>query len=524
MKTFKLTIQQANKKKILNIEEGSLLSRTLPDHGIPLDTPCGGYGSCGKCRITYLSTPPDPTPAEKKNILPESLKKGLRLACQHHVTEDTSIKIEELPEKKSLHILSDGIDLEGELDPDIPEGVSLNKPLGLAVDMGTTTLVLTLHDLKSGKRLGLRSAPNPQSLYGTDIISRATAATESPNEAKALQRLMIEKINDLIRDMTDTPRDIVHVVMAGNTVMSHLFLGLSMDSLVTAPYIAPVTDMQVLESKESGLTIHPRGKVSLLPCIGSFIGGDISADLLVCREILPEDVTYLLMDLGTNCEIVLKTPEISVAASAPAGPVMEGAGITCGMQAEAGAVSDLFFNGDGRFQAVTIDNEPAKGICGSGLIHSIHTLWKQKRITDDGRFVENIHKKGFMIDKNVYLSPRDIRAYQMAKGAIAATRKMLLQDAGLSVQDLDYLVLAGGFGHYIRPEAGMETGIFPRLPADAFLYLGNGSLGGCELILKNKQTVPVIQRLAQNTRHSELAGRPDFQEMYVGNMGVTGDA
>lgn len=523
MKTFKLTLQEQGQKKILILEEGTLVSRALQDHGIPLDTPCGGYGSCGKCRIRYLSSPPEPTPAEKKYLPQESLDHGIRLACQHRITENLRIHIEEAVAPEGLHILSDGIQLESELNPDIPDGMFIKNPLGLAVDIGTTTLVVTLYDLKSGKRLGIRSRANPQSKYGADIISRANAATESAQDAKILQELIIRAINHLIRELTKRPQDIVHVVMAGNTVMTHLFLGLSMDSLVTAPYIAPVTDMQVLDGKSSGIAIHPQGKITVLPGIGSFIGGDIAADLLICREILPQNATYLLMDLGTNCEIVLKTPEFAVAASAPAGPVMEGAGITCGMQAKPGAVSDLFFDGKGRFQAVTIDHQAARGICGSGLIHSIHTLWKQKLITDDGRFVEKNSPKGFRIDNHVYLSPQDIRAYQMAKGAIAATRKMLLQDAGLSSQDLDFLVLAGGFGHYIRPDAGIETGIFPNLPEDAFIYLGNGSLAGCELILKNKDYVPILQQLAKETHHSELAGRPDFQEMYVMNMGVTRD-
>jgi len=523
MNTFKLTIREQGQDKTLTVQEGIQISRALQDHGIPLDTPCGGYGSCGKCRVRYLSSPPLPTPAEKKNIPQEFLDHGIRLACQHHMTEDIWIKIEEIVNKKGLHILSDGIELESRLNPDLPGGICIKNPLGLAVDIGTTTLVVTLHDLKSGIRLGIQSRTNPQDKYGTDIISRANAATESVENAKTLQKVIIKAINNLIQDLTNQPQDIVHVVMAGNTVMTHLFLGLSMDSLVTAPYIAPFTNMQILKGAFSGLSMHPQGKITVLPGIGSFIGGDIAADLLICREILPQNATYLLMDLGTNCEIVLKTPEFSVAASAPAGPVMEGAGITCGMQAEPGAVSDLFFNGNGRFQAVTIDNQAVRGICGSGLIHSIHTLWKQKLITDDGRFVEKIPQKGFRIDKNVYLSPQDIRAYQMAKGAIAATRKMLLKDAGLSPQDLDFLVLAGGFGHYIRPDAGMETGIFPCLPEDAFKYLGNGSLAGCELILKNKDYIPAIRQLAKETNHSELAGRPDFQEMYVRNMGVTSD-
>ncbi len=371
MKQRRLTITVKDKKRSFPAEKGSCLSQEIQKTGIPLETPCGGYGTCGKCRVIYLNDPPSPTPAEKKNISPAGLKNGIRLACQHRLTKDTHIRIEEDLHEKAIHILTEGVELDVDLIPDIPEGWKEKPALGLAIDLGTTTLVVTLFDLKTGKRLGLMTGHNPQNRFGADIISRATAATETRDTLKALQTLILEALNSMIKKLSDTPDKIIHAVLAGNAVMSHLFLGIPMDSLVTAPYIAPVTDMQVLDGETSGLNIHPRGKVTILPGIGSFIGGDLSADILVCREMLEPEATFLLMDLGTNCEIVLKTPEFSVAASAPAGPVMEGAGITHGMQAEGGAVSDLLLNRNGHFQPVIIGNQKAKGLCGSGLIHII---------------------------------------------------------------------------------------------------------------------------------------------------------
>ncbi|HDT12396.1 MAG TPA: DUF4445 domain-containing protein [Candidatus Marinimicrobia bacterium] len=524
MKKFTLTLHVRNKIHFFQITKEENILSILEREGIKISSPCGGYGSCGKCCIHYLSPPPEPTPAEIKNLTDDELDKGIRLACQHTISKNTDLKSVNDKQANNLQILSKGLVPEHRLEPDIITKPEYGQQSGLAIDIGTTTLVISLFDLKTGRRLGLATARNPQERFGADIISRATAATESPENLKTLQVLLIQKLNKLIKTLTGKPETIVHTVIAGNTVMSHLFLGISIDTLVTAPYIAPFTEMKSLDGNSSGLCVHPQGKVTILPGIGSFIGGDISADLLVSQVVLPEHSRYLLMDLGTNCEIVLMTPNFAVAASAPAGPVMEGSGIAFGMQAEPGALSDLVYDKNNEFQLVTIGNRKVRGICGSGLIHTIHTLGKMNVISPDGRFNTGTpyadRKNGFRIDKRIRLTPKDIRAYQMAKSAITSTWKLLLQDSGMTCDDLDYLVIAGGFGHYIRPEAGIELGLFPKMQPDAFLYLGNGSLTGCELVLRNKKFIPDIISLAEKTQHSEMAGREDFQETYVGNMGV----
>jgi|GEM_PF-1101351 len=524
MKKFTLTLHIRNNTITFQLLKRENIHTILNREGIKNSSPCGGYGSCGKCRIKYLTTAPAPTPAEIKYISEDVLNQGIRLACQHSISENTELRILEDTYAEGLHILTEGLALEPELDPYIIATPENEQILGLAVDIGTTTLVLALYDLKTGKRLGLKGFKNPQERFGADIISRATAAVESRKNRETLQTLIIHKLNELIKSLTNKPESIVHTVIAGNAVMTHLFLGIPMDTLVTAPYIAPVTEMSVLNGESSGLRVHPRGNVTVLPGIGSFIGGDISADLLVCREILPQNANFILMDLGTNCEIVLKTPDFSIGTSAPAGPVMEGAGIRYGMQAEPGALSDLIFHKNNGFKPVTIGNRKVRGICGSGLIHSIHTLSKVGIISPDGRFNTGTpcadREKGFMVEGKIYITPQDIRAFQMAKSAIASSWKLLLQDTGMTTHDLDYLVLAGGFGHYIRPEAGAELGLFPQIRPDAFIYIGNGSLTGCELILRNKKFIPEIVSIAGETRHSEMAGREDFQETYVENMGI----
>ncbi|MDD5583084.1 MAG: ASKHA domain-containing protein [Candidatus Marinimicrobia bacterium] len=525
MKKVALTLYTPHKRHTIFVPAGLALHKAIQQGGFSLTTTCGGYGTCGKCRVLYHKNPPPPTPAEQKHLSPEELKKGIRLACQQSVTKDTFIEIFEETTRFGLHILSEGLLPDVPLNPEIPVKASSQSLYGVAIDLGTTTLVVSLYDLKTGQRLKSVSGQNPQESYGVDIITRATAATESKETQNILQKLILQKINEFLYQLTENPETIVHAVLAGNTVMTHLFLGISMDSLLTAPYQAPVTDMQIIKGKSSGLAIHHQGIVTLLPGIGSFIGGDIAADLLICHEILPQNATYLLMDLGTNCELVLSTPQKTIAASAPAGPVMEGAGITHGMQAEPGALVDLLAVDKEHFIPITLENKKIRGICGSGLIHTIHTLWKENIISEDGRFVSGIscvdEKKGVKISEDIYLTPQDIRAFQMAKAAISATWQLLLKAMSLSVKDLDYFVLAGGFGHYVRPLAGIDMGIFPPLSSESFVYLGNGSLAGCELVLKNKTYTPIIQHLAKEAIHHELAGRKDFQEMYIRNMQLT---
>ncbi|MCD6337057.1 MAG: DUF4445 domain-containing protein [Candidatus Marinimicrobia bacterium] len=523
MKKINVIIHINGTTKSLMCYPGRHISEILQKNDIPLSTPCGGYGTCGKCKIKFNSTSPVPSPADIKQFSEKELKNGHRLACQHILHTDTEISLDNTS-LQGQHILTDGIQLDIKLDPEIKAEETTEPIYGAAIDLGTSTIAVSLIDLKNGGRLGKEAAPNPQSVYGSDIITRATAAVDSINVMQELQRLIVEKINELLKKLTDNTKYIYHIVLAGNTVMSHLFMGEPLDKLIIAPFKAPITDMQILEAKTFGIDIHPKGRITILPVIGSFIGGDIAADLLVSEELFSDDKNILLMDLGTNCELVLKTPKGMIAASAPAGPVMEGAGIEHGMLAEPGAISDLIFDKQKHFQPVTIQNETVKGICGSGLIHSIHLLWSKDIILPEGRFSSQSSfadpEEGFAFNEEIKLFPGDIRAFQMAKSAITSSWKILLSFLDIREEDLDYVVLAGAFGHYIRPEAGIDLEIFPPLDKEKFIYLGNSSLTGCEMILKNKKFTDRIQKIATKTEHKEIATCEDFQEIYALNMGL----
>ncbi|MDZ7820446.1 MAG: ASKHA domain-containing protein [Candidatus Marinimicrobia bacterium] len=229
-------------------------------------------------------------------------------------------------------------------DSDIPLKGKTGPVYGAAVDLGTSTIVASLIDLRSGERTGPVSAPNPQAGYGSDIITRATAALSSEKVREALRELAAGAINRLLQRLHKDTGQIYRLVLGGNAVMTHLFAGEPLDALMTAPYRSAFTDMRTFAARETGLRLHPAAKVTVLPAIGSFIGGDISADLLVCRELFNGKKNLFLMDLGTNCELVLQSPNGVKAASAPAGPVMEGAGIAYGMSAGPGAITDLVYD------------------------------------------------------------------------------------------------------------------------------------------------------------------------------------
>ncbi|MEA3392193.1 MAG: ASKHA domain-containing protein [Candidatus Marinimicrobia bacterium] len=527
MKKLNVILHINGTTEALTCSKGLLISEILQKNDIPLSTPCGGYGTCGKCKIKFNSPSPAPSPADIKQFSEKELKNGLRLACQHTLHADAELSLDNALLQGRLHILTDGIQLDVTMDPVVITKKTSEPVYGAAIDLGTSTLAVSLIDLKSGERLGKEASPNPQSIYGADIITRATAAVGSGNVMQDLQYLVIKKINELLKKLTDNRTHIQHIVLAGNTVMSHLFMGEPLNELIMAPFETSITDMQILEAKAFGIDIHPEGKITILPIIGSFIGGDIASDLLVSEELFSDDKNILLMDLGTNCELVLKTPKGMVATSAPAGPVMEGAGIVHGMLAQPGAISDLIFDEKNGFQPVTIQNEATKGICGSGLIHSIHLLWSKGVLLPEGRFSSQSSfadpKKGFAFNKQIKLFPEDIRAFQMAKSAITSSWKFLLSLFEIEEKDLDHVIMAGAFGHYIRPEAGVDLDIFPSLDKEKFIYLGNSSLTGCEMILKNRRYVKQIREIAEKTEHKEIATREDFQELYAFNMGLGKD-
>ncbi len=423
------------------------------------------------------------------------------------------------------------------------------KMYGLAIDLGTTTLAIALIDLHNGATLGIEADTNPQSQMGDDLISRVALITQDINQLSVLRRKVVAALNRLVHRLLKknniNPKHVYSAVLAGNTVMNHIFAGVDPSSIAQIPFAPVFKKMQKFNASSLMLKMNPEAMVSLLPNIGGFVGGDTIADLLVANSDSDESARRLLLDIGTNCEVVLQYGGRILAASAPAGPALEGMTIECGMRAEAGAIADVDFT-DGILQLQTIDDQPARGLCGSGLIHIIDAFVQSAIIATDGRIadpetipdtaVREFLKKRLAYkedgslriyllekrsghDSGIYLSQKDIRQFQLARAAIATTWLLLCEIAGCSPDNLGEVQIAGGFGNYIRPDALRNLGIIPNLPA--VRSLGNAALEGARMALFNKKTLQKAGRMFSKIRFKELAAQENFQQVYVEQLQLT---
>jgi uncharacterized 2Fe-2S/4Fe-4S cluster protein (DUF4445 family) len=430
---------------------------------------------------------------------------------------------------------------------DIEGGDKVEHAYGLAVDLGTTSLVASLHHLPSGETLGIASSINPQVRFGADLISRLTYLSREKNGLLHLQQVIIQAINSLIEELCGSYdislRNLYILTVSGNSGMNHLLLGIDPQSLALAPYTPVFKELREEKGRDLGLEVNEQAIVMVLPNLGGFVGGDVLADMLVAGFGQGDRTIKLLIDIGTNCEVVVETGAVRLTASAPAGPALEGSCISFGMRAEPGAIYDAHWQGN-ELLVDTIDNEPARGICGSGLFHLIDALMQKKIIQSNGKWatVDDLNNEtvtGFYRQKmgthngevavllcgvltgakrNVYLTQGDIRAFQLAKSAITSAWQVLCGLARIQPSAIDEVYIAGAFGNFIRSRAAINLNVVPRIDINRIHFIGDASLEGSRRVLLNDQELNRIEKLAATTQFIELAGRTDFQELYVHNL------
>ena len=397
-------------------------------------------------------------------------------------------------------------------------------PYGAAFDIGTTTVVGYLINLTTGKVCAVASTMNPQVQFGADVIMRANYALE--HGTKELSSCIQTAINKLIGQLTkeaEIERNLIYqVIIAGNTCMHHLFLGISPASLVHAPYNPAVSQMLDLKASDFSLSIHPNGRLIMLPDIAGFVGADTIGCLLCVRPDLKEEIT-LTIDIGTNGEMVLGNREHLVTCSTAAGPAFEGAKIECGMRGAAGAVDHVHFeNGDWKY--TTIENEKPVGLCGSGLIDLTAELLKNHLIDSSGKFIQS--KSSFTLIEpdesrnfnGVYLTQKDIREVQLAKAAIAAGIESLEQELGITEDQISKVYIAGAFGNYMNPQSACEIGMIPFHLKDKIVPVGNAAGEGAKIALINEEELLYADKLAKKISFVELAASEDFQDCFVDNL------
>ncbi len=425
----------------------------------------------------------------------------------------------------------------------IEPGDTSDQLFGIAFDIGTTTIMGSLLDLQKAEVIAVTATTNPQNIYGADVISRINHASEGKHELKQLQDKVIEAANEIIKDLlkqTKIARDRVYEIIAvGNTTMSHLFMGVDPTYLAPAPFIPAYSRALEVEASELGLDINPAGRVTFLPNIAGYVGSD-TLGVILATEMDKRTSNCAAIDIGTNGELVLAANGRLMACSTAAGPAFEGAQIKQGMRASAGAVEAVQFI-DSDFVIDTIDDAPAIGICGSGLIDSAAALVDAGLIDKTGRLINPEDNPDQAPDKfkkrikqgdnglefilvpgsdsetgeDIVLSQGDLRELQLAKGAIYAGLKILLKEAEVKEEDLDEVLLAGAFGNYVRKESALTIGLLPRLAPEKITAVGNAAGDGSRMALASKSIRERAFALPGKVEHLELSTRQDFQEIFV---------
>lgn len=422
----------------------------------------------------------------------------------------------------------------------IEPGDTSSANYAVAIDLGTTTVVATLLDLGTGTPVAVKSMLNKQQPFGADVISRISATMMDPEALGIMQNLGLETLNELIAEVCDeagiSTNNVYETAIAGNATMIHLLLGVDPEPIGVAPFIMAVKEWPEYTAAQIGLAVHPGARTYLFPAFGAYVGGDIVAGVLATGMDRDKRVR-LLIDVGTNCEIVLSNGDQILTTAAPAGPAFEAASIACGMRAADGAIEVVQIKDDALHLGVIGDAEPV-GLCGSGLVDAVYVLHKSGLLDDSGRFVNddvaaqiapNLSKnlitreagdRIFVLhwvdgEPAVFLSQRDVRELQFAKASIATGWRMLLDEVGLKDDDVQQVLLAGSFGSYLSPASAVGIGLVPKMPVVRIVSAGNVAGEGAKMVLLSSTERSGAQTLLNEVQYVELSDREDFQEKFV---------
>jgi uncharacterized 2Fe-2S/4Fe-4S cluster protein (DUF4445 family) len=519
MKHYTVTFQPDGRQ--VSIHAGANLVEAAGMAGIVLDTTCGQKGTCRKCAVTLLP--------QGKSVL----------ACQYHVQNDITVLVPRDSRFIEHKILTEGIARPDAVTPDIYKKylpLAGDSPIiGLAVDIGTTTIVVKIIDMKTGRVITTAADLNPQTKFGDDVISRIAYARDEAKLAE-LNKLLLNRLNFLIAECCGGGgvkiNDIYEACIVGNTTMNHIFLRLPITQLGQAPYKAFSVDAKDVSPKDIPLRMNPAGNIHTLANIAGFVGADTTAVALAVA-LDSADETSMAIDIGTNGEIVLGTKDKLLAASCAAGPAFEGARITCGSRAADGAIEAVILAKDGIGLDVVGDRGPVS-ICGSGLIDAVAVLLDLGAIDPTGRFarpdalktgVTEINRQTAFVlaldekgNPSVYLTQKDIREVQLAKAAIRAGIRLLQKRLSIADADIKHIYLAGAFGNYIRPQSALRIGLLPSVPIERIQSVGNAACSGAQLALISSHYRTLAADLARKIEYIEIANEPDFQAVFADSM------
>ena len=606
--TFEIVFEPEG--KVVQASKGATILEIARSAGIPIEGPCGGDGTCGKCRVFAVGGLSEYSDAEKKHLSVEDRAQGIRLACQARVRSDVTVEVPRTTQLIAQRILESGAGREVALDPDtkayplalskptledqrtdferikqalpldgelrgrlsllrtlprilrgndfeitavcsddelihVHDGRAVSPVYGIAFDIGTTTVVGYLIDLTTGEQIGVSASMNPQVVYGDDVIARLSFVIEDEGGLQKLHRAIIAALNEITETLAGqahiTPEDIYEMAIVGNTCMHHLFLNIDPSQLAPSPFVPVLSEPIWVHAEELNLSAYPQAHVHILPNISGYVGADIVGGILASGIFDTED-NVVLVDIGTNGEIVFSAKGKMVACATAAGPAFEGARISCGMRGAPGAIDQVVFGDDVEY--TTIGNARPRGLCGSGLLDVVAEMVRVGVVDSSGRLVDpddsdlsapdrirtriraGENGNDFLLvpaaegeDGNaLYITAKDVRELQLAKSAIRSGIDILMAEMGVSASELSCVLLAGAFGNYLRKESASAIGLLPPISVEKIHSIGNAAGEGAKLALISQTERKRAAVLAREIQYIELSTRMDFMEKFTDNM------
>jgi uncharacterized 2Fe-2S/4Fe-4S cluster protein (DUF4445 family) len=594
----------------VRVPDGTPIFDAASWNGIAIDSTCGGYGTCRKCKVRVLAGEVPIAAEDPRAFTAEELAGGWRLACRASAREDLVIEVPPLqtrpkaalagvgrhvilrPAVQKRHLLlaepsleDQRSDLQRVLDAledlqprvsiellrelgdklrqasfdvtavicddqliDVEPGDTTERLHAIAFDLGTTTVVATLLDLRSGQPLAVRSLLNRQQPFGADVISRISATMLDPGARSLLRERAAETLAQLTAEVLQeagvAAQEVYEITVCGNATMIHLALGLDAQPLSMAPFIVVAHELPAISAAEFGVAVHPRAPAFVFPSVGAYVGGDIVAGMLA-TGLARDRRVRLFIDVGTNSEIAVGSQERVLATAAPAGPAFEAAQIRCGMRAADGAIEGVRIDGGELSLEVIGEQEPA-GICGSGLVDAVAELVHCGLLDASGRFVSDqraaeispalaarltridqervfvLHWRGEDPAGSVFLSQRDVRELQFAKASIATGWAILFRELGISPEEVSQVLLAGSFGAYLRPLSAVRIGLVPKLALTRIVSAGNVAGEGAKIAALSLRERAEARSIVAEVEYVELSGRAEFNDLFVDQLAFPG--
>ncbi|WP_346898692.1 ASKHA domain-containing protein [Clostridium sp. UBA7503] len=569
------------------------LLQLLLENDIFIDNPCNGNGTCGKCKVMVLEGNLPPLSQEERKLLKEDeINAGIRLSCLAVPEEDITIEI--LQKERKHKILTTGYVPEFEFNPALCKknfeikmptlqtqspfedslcdalgskkvnwkllrdyessygtvtGVFNDSELiaieagdtteflyGVAIDIGTTTVVAALIDMNNGEELATASRINPQKKFGLDVLTRITYELEHQEGSKEeLQKTIVEAINEMVEELCSEGKvkkeNIYEISIAANCTMMHFLLGVDATSIGKSPYAPIFTKAKNISASDLGIKAAKCARVYCLPSVSSYIGADIVAGAYVC-ELHKAEENILFIDIGTNGEIVLSTGGKLLSCSCAAGPALEGMNISSGMRAAEGAVEDVEITEKGVYLKVIGEEDPI-GVCGSGILAAVKELLRTGIVKNNGAFIKkeqleesdyrykmiqlNGNKREFLLrstPEQLLITQGDVRQVQLAKGALLSGFYALLKQASLGMDELDKVMIAGQFGAHLPADSLVGTGILPEEVKNKLIYVGNSSKTGAYMALMSVEVKKEIEELAGEMEYMELGASEGYEKLF----------